>query len=113
MTTTQGGGSCLGQPCDRAWHTSAHCRSKWGGCGTTGGHCNAESLWCGSDATGCSCGTPIATTTATAVVDMTTTSSLTTTITTQGGGSCTGQACDDAWHTSAHCRSKWGSCGTT
>jgi len=56
MTTTHGGGSCTGQPCDKAWHTSAHCRSKWGHCGATQGHCNAESLWCGSDAVGCSCG---------------------------------------------------------
>merc|ERR1712217_739944 len=53
---TSGGGSCTGQPCDRAWHTSSHCRSKWGHCGTTTAHCNAESLWCGSDAASCSCG---------------------------------------------------------
>merc|ERR1712050_350265 len=55
-STTHEGGSCTGQPCDSSWHTSAHCRSKWGHCGTTDGHCNAESLWCGSDAVDCSCG---------------------------------------------------------
>jgi hypothetical protein len=55
-STTIGGGSCTGQPCDSAWHTSSHCRSKWGHCGTTTAHCNAESLWCGSDAASCSCG---------------------------------------------------------
>merc|ERR1712217_267241 len=60
LTTTSsitiGGGSCTGQPCDRAWHTSSHCRSKWGHCGITTAHCNAESLWCGADAASCSCG---------------------------------------------------------
>jgi hypothetical protein len=56
MSTTLGGGSCTGQPCDSAWHSPAHCRSKWGHCGTTQDHCNAESSWCGSHAAGCSCG---------------------------------------------------------
>jgi hypothetical protein len=56
MSTTQGGGRCTGQPCDRAWHTKGHCRSKWGSCGITEGHCNSDSVWCGSDAIGCSCG---------------------------------------------------------
>jgi hypothetical protein len=56
VTTTQGSSSCTGQPCNSAWHTAGHCRSKWGSCGITGAHCNAESLWCGSGAAGCSCG---------------------------------------------------------
>jgi len=30
MSTTLGGGSCTGQPCDSAWHSPAHCRSKSG-----------------------------------------------------------------------------------
>merc|ERR1711879_263763 len=55
-STTIGGGSCTGQPCDDAWHTSSHCRSKWGHCGTSTAHCTAESLWCGSDVASCSCG---------------------------------------------------------
>merc|ERR1712232_108343 len=55
MSTTRGG-SCTGTPCDSAWHTSAHCRSRWGFCGTSASHCNAESSWCGADSEGCSCG---------------------------------------------------------
>jgi len=52
-------------------------------------------------------------TTSATVAIATTLPSTTTTSTTNGGGSCTGQPCDSAWHTSSHCRSKWGHCGTT
>jgi hypothetical protein len=57
--------------------------------------------------------TATTTTTSSSVAISTTSLATTTASTTNGGGSCTGQPCDSAWHTSSHCRSKWGHCGTT
>merc|ERR1712110_1369157 len=54
-TTEHAGDTCTGKPCDKPWHTSSMCRSKWGHCGATADHCNDDSLWCGSDASGCKC----------------------------------------------------------
>jgi hypothetical protein len=99
VITTTGGHICTGKPCA----SQSHCRSKWGYCGVTIHHCNDESLWCGSDATGCQCGDEL-TTTARSGQETTTT---TTTVT--GGGACTAKPCAS----SLHCRSKWGFCGVT
>merc|ERR1711862_956109 len=44
VTTTQASGSCTGEPC----LDFTHCRSKWGWCGATSAHCNAQSTWSAS-----------------------------------------------------------------
>merc|ERR1712190_621899 len=50
-TPTPQGSSCSGEPCADV----SHCRSKWGYCGSSTAHCNADSTW---KASGCSGDTP-------------------------------------------------------
>jgi len=102
FTTTVVGGTCSGEPCNQ----QDQCRSEWGFCGVSADHCNDRSSWCGSDTTGCQCGsspsTAAATTTTTGMI-------ATQTTTTGGAGTCPGEPCD----TAMHCRSEWGFCGIT
>jgi len=138
VVTTTGGSICAGEPCA----SQTHCRSKWGFCGVTVHHCNVESLWCGSDTTGCQCGDELTTTavgtstTATQSGDDTTTTDAattttdavtttaailsTTTVTTTGAFTTSiltttaGDSCTgNPCASPLHCRSKWGWCGVT
>merc|ERR1712060_635470 len=86
-TTTHTSGSCTGRPCP----DPTQCRSQWGWCGVTEGHCNSQSTWTPA----CQGGTDV-------TIGTTVTS-------TQASGSCTGEPCCD----STHCRSQWGWCGAT
>jgi hypothetical protein len=87
-STTQVSGLCTGQPCPDLMH----CRSQWGWCGLTEGHCNSRSIW------------------TQACQGLITTNIETTTVSiTEAHGKCMGEPCPNA----AHCRSKWGWCGST
>jgi hypothetical protein len=115
-TTTQASGSCSGQACS----DPIQCRSQWGWCGVTEGHCNAQSTWTPACQGGTvvttgavvtttqAPGTSTTTMTRTVRVEQTTTASVAPT-TTQASGSCSGQACSDP----IQCRSQWGWCGVT
>merc|ERR1739845_235539 len=109
-TGSSDGGSCSGLPCSDV----TSCRSKFGHCGSSSEHCNAESTW---KAAGC--GPVSATTTLLSStmpsIDTTSTTSMqspaTTTTRKMDGpsGPCSGTPCSDV----TLCRSKWGHCGSS
>jgi len=103
------GGSCSGAPCADV----ALCRSKFGHCGSTSDHCNAESTWkvggCRPDLSSTS--TPTKVTASTTSAPSKSSGDVVTTTTKDGDGdnTCRGVPCQDV----SLCRSKLGFCGSS